>query len=95
MALPTPRRGRFDDVDDISSIIVSQQRSQRRLQMACLERDGGRCMVTGTWAEEYPDAPVNAEKTPIHAVHIVPFSLGDFNENQVQRHPWYHHDGSC
>lgn len=53
--------------------------------MACLERDGGRCMVTGTWAEEYSGAPEGARTTPTQAIHIVPFSLGHFSENQVQR----------
>jgi hypothetical protein len=44
-------------------------------------------MVTGYWAEEYSGAPEDAVKTATQAVHIVPFSLGNFNENQVQRAP--------
>ena len=53
--------------------------------MACFERDGGRCMVTGAWAEKYPGVPEDAQTTPTQAVHIVPFSLGQFSENQVPR----------
>jgi len=39
-------------------------------------------MVTGAWAEEYSDVPEDAATTPTQAVHIVPFSLGHFSENQ-------------
>jgi len=55
--------------------------------MACLKRDGGQCMVTGAWAEEYSGAPEDAQTTPTQAVHILPFSLGSFGENQVQKTP--------
>jgi hypothetical protein len=49
--------------------------------MACLERDAGKCMVTGARAEGYPGAPEDAQTTLTQVVHIVPFSLGHFNEN--------------
>ena len=40
-------------------------------------------MVTGRWAEEYPGVPKDAWAAATQAVHIVPFSLGHFSENQV------------
>jgi len=39
-------------------------------------------MVTGSWARGYRDAPEDAVTAITQAVHIVPFSLGHFNENQ-------------
>ena len=83
--LPTPRPLGFDDVEEISDTLESQQRDQRRLKQACLQRDGGRCMITGAWAEGYPDAPEDESKAATHAVHIVPFSLGNFTEDHVQK----------
>jgi hypothetical protein len=77
----------LDDVEYIASANKSQKRDQHSLKKACLERDRGKCMVTGYWAEDYSGAPEDAVKTVTQAVHIVPFSLGNFNENQVQRAP--------
>jgi len=39
-------------------------------------------MVTGSWAREYPGAPEDAMTAVTQAVHIVPFSLSHFKENQ-------------
>ncbi|KAA8903642.1 hypothetical protein FN846DRAFT_891052 [Sphaerosporella brunnea] len=79
-ALPTPRPGGFDDVDDIAAEIVSQKRDQQRLKKMCLDRDGGRCMVTGF--TDHKRFPADERSIRTQAVHIIPFSLGDFGEAQ-------------
>jgi hypothetical protein len=64
-------------VEDIASEIVSQKRDQKMLKKMCLERDGGRCMVTGFWDGD--NAPAGVLTTPTQAVHIVPFSLANIS----------------
>ncbi|KAA8914915.1 hypothetical protein FN846DRAFT_789443 [Sphaerosporella brunnea] len=80
--LPTPRPGVSDGVEGIASEIVSQKRDQKNLKRMCLDRDGSRCMVTGFW--DFDTFPTAVPNTITQAVHIIPFSLGNFGE--VQRH---------
>ena len=77
---------RFNAQHDVEEISASMEgaltRGDRRwLKRACLERDGGRCVVTGQYDEN------EIEKLPPHqrvlhivcstdAAHIIPFALG-------------------
>lgn len=82
--LPTPRPLGLDNVDEISSDLDSQRRCLIMLKEACLARDGGKCIVTGAWQLGYSHAPPDGLIARTQAVHIIPFSLGNFTEDKVQ-----------
>ena len=54
------------------------------LKEACLARDGGKCIVTGAWQLGHSNTPPDGLIARTQAVHIIPFSLGNFTEDKVQ-----------
>ena len=62
---------------------------QRKLKSDCLKRDGYRCIVTEhwdwTWAKDHrSQIPKGEEVEYTECAHILPFALGDFNEERSQ-----------
>lgn len=82
----SPRVGVEDSIENLDSLDLESTRraAQGKLCRNCLRRDGQRCIVTGYWNTDF-DFPPNAVDAPLQAAHIIPFSLGHF-ENQDERH---------
>jgi hypothetical protein len=82
----SPRFGVEDSIENLDSLDLESTRraAQGKLGRNCLRRDGQRCIVTGYWNTDF-DFPPNAVDAPLQAAHVIPFSLGHF-ENQDERH---------
>ncbi|KAL5339663.1 hypothetical protein BJX70DRAFT_397607 [Aspergillus crustosus] len=82
VALPD-RNGVDESIDNL----VAQDRSavnrsdQDRLRSHCLIRDGNGCLITRCWNEEWKGHLGDEDAGPLQVAHIVPFTLGAFDEN--------------
>lgn len=79
----SPRFNAQYDVEEISASMEGAltRGDQRWLKRACLERDGGKCVVTGEYDEnEIRRLPPHQRSFYItcstEAAHIIPFALG-------------------
>ena len=90
-AVPSPRFGADDNIEEISSEIESATRGdQAWLKTVCLNRDGKKCIISGLYdINEWLKFPVNERPNVGTArtelAHIIPFSLGSFSEVQVSQ----------
>lgn len=82
---PSPRVNFDDDLEYFHSLdLTSASRNdQERLLQNCLKRDGYRCVITNTWSTSRH--PPNQSWGPLDAVHILPFSLGSFGNEDERR----------
>ncbi|KAL9126693.1 MAG: hypothetical protein Q9217_004290 [Psora testacea] len=79
----SPRFNALQDLEEIASEFdgVSSRNEQSWLKIACLQRDGGRCVVSGYYDSHEAEKLSTSEKASVttsgtQAAHIVPFSLG-------------------
>ena len=87
---PSPRFGADDSIEEIASELESSSRNnQGWLKEACLRRDNNRCVLTGLY--DLKKAAENLSKddrkhnatTRTKAAHIIPFSIGNFTNTEV------------
>ncbi|KAL4883913.1 hypothetical protein BJY04DRAFT_183490 [Aspergillus karnatakaensis] len=78
----SPRLGLDDSIENLASEDTpSASRSeQSRLRKACLERDNHRCVVSGFWDPQHPDLPDGATECDLEGAHILPYSIGEYDE---------------
>ena len=86
---PSPRFGADDSTNEIASELESSSRNdQGWLRDACLLRDNNRCVLTGLYdlkaAKSLSETDRNHVATiKTEAAHIIPFSVGNFVEAEV------------
>lgn len=87
---PSPRFGADDSINDITSELESSSRNEQGwLKEACLLRDNNRCVLTGLYdARKARTSLSSTEREHIatiktEAAHIIPFSIGNFAETEV------------
>lgn len=80
----SPRFNAEHDVEELAASIegVCTRTDQTWLKRVCLERDGGRCVVTRSYdvreIMKLPSSERNLHSScPTEAAHIIPFSLGN------------------
>ncbi|KAL5333617.1 hypothetical protein BJX70DRAFT_380426 [Aspergillus crustosus] len=83
---PSPRIGIDDSVENLHSfdIIPGNRNDQERLRRNCLRRDGYRCTITKSWSLDH-DFPPSEPTASLQAVHIIPFGLGSFTNDDERR----------
>ncbi|KAJ5091336.1 hypothetical protein NUU61_006206 [Penicillium alfredii] len=78
----SPRFGVEDSIENLlADDTHSLNREQQRLRNHCLARDGQRCVITNAWNSGYTQRPNPSVHAPLVAAHIIPFALGQFQEN--------------
>jgi len=85
---PSPRFGAEDSINEISVNLESSSRDQKWLKRVCLGRENNRCILTGLYdsvkAMGNPEIdPIFIATTKTEIAHIIPFSLGNFEESEV------------
>ncbi|KAJ5915759.1 hypothetical protein N7454_010900 [Penicillium verhagenii] len=85
--IPSPCPGVEDSIEDLLAhdfeLINRQQGQLRRI---CLQRDKHQCVVTKFWDFDHDSRPADALTSDLEAVHILPFGLGNFREDERRRH---------
>ncbi|CAI7641584.1 unnamed protein product [Penicillium viridicatum] len=83
---PSPRLGLEESIDHLDTFDLEPvtRVDQQRLRRNCLARDGYRCVLTKCWDIGTTPHPAGEPVHVLQAVHILPFSLGNFRNN-VQR----------
>lgn len=85
---PSPRLGLEESIDHLNTFDVEPvtRVDQQRLRRNCLARDGYRCVLTKFWDITTTPHPSGQPVHPLRAVHILPFSLGNFrNDDERSR----------
>ncbi|KAJ5142847.1 uncharacterized protein N7515_001634 [Penicillium bovifimosum] len=83
---PSPIHGVEDSIEDPLSLdFDSATRRQSAIRRTCLQRDNYQCVVTKAWDREH-NPPPGALTGVLEAVHIIPFALGSFPEDERRRH---------
>jgi hypothetical protein len=79
---PSPRSSVEDLIEDPKSQNIEpiSRSYQSQLWHRCLERDGNKCLATGTYSHNHAH-PQNAMTTHLEPAHIIPFALGSFQTN--------------
>ncbi|KAJ5871705.1 uncharacterized protein N7529_004058 [Penicillium soppii] len=83
---PSPRTGFDNSAENLNSLDITpaSRNDQGRLRRNCLRRDGYRCTITKSWSS-YHDFPVGEPTGILQAVHILPFALGSFTNDDERR----------
>jgi hypothetical protein len=83
---PFPRIGFDDSVENLNSLDITpaSRNDQERLRRNCLRRDGYRCTITKSWSSNH-DFPPGEPIGILQAVHILPFALGSFTNDDEKR----------
>lgn len=83
---PSPRIGLDDSVENLNSLDITpaSRNDQERLRRNCLRRDGYRCTITKSWSSNH-DFPPDETISILQAVHILPFALGTFTNDDERR----------
>lgn len=71
----SPRLVMEDSIDNIASESAGPMLEEARLRTECLARDGGRCVITRRFDDDYLDAKSNSSSIFTECAHIIPFSL--------------------
>lgn len=83
----SPRLDFDDDVEDLHSLDMqpADRSDQDRLRQNCLRRDGYQCVLTKCWTNSQKPYSLKQRRGPLRAVHILPFALGNFTNDDVRR----------
>jgi hypothetical protein len=83
---PSPRIGLEDSIENLATLDFESatQSDQRKLRENCLKRDGNQCVVSQTWDVENNDCPKGYLTGDLQAVHILPFALGAFTNEDCR-----------
>ena len=60
------------------------RQSQLELKRASLDRDRGKCVVTGLLDTSRTEDPDEQECASTECCHVIPFSMGSFQEEEVR-----------
>ncbi|CAI7635089.1 unnamed protein product [Penicillium viridicatum] len=84
---PSPRASFSDSVENILSRDLSpaSRNVQERLRGICLKRDGYQCTISKIWSSGV-EPPSGEHSGTLQAVHIIPFALGRFTNDDERRH---------
>ncbi|KAJ5455131.1 hypothetical protein N7475_010252 [Penicillium sp. IBT 31633x] len=83
---PSPRIGFEDSVENLHSLdsVTVSRTGQDRLRRNCLRRDNYQCTVTKVWSSSH-NYPAGETSGITQAVHILPFALGSFTNDDERR----------
>ena len=81
---PSPRIGLEDSIENLAALDFEStiESDRRKLRRNCLKRDGNQCVVSQTWDVNNKDRPEGCVIGQLQAVHILPFALGSFTNEE-------------
>ncbi|KIN05098.1 hypothetical protein OIDMADRAFT_177417 [Oidiodendron maius Zn] len=81
---PSPRIGLEDSIENLAALDFESaiESDRQELRKSCLKRDGNLCVVSQSWDITNADCPDGYTIGPLQAVHILPFALGSFTNEE-------------